>query len=56
MSGNGLQPLWRFARPLLATAANVALVEPGTIYGDRLYALHSTGAPVGFPFLMTNTM
>src|SRR5882672_3881781 len=27
MSGNGLQALWCFARPLLATAANVALVE-----------------------------
>jgi MOSC domain-containing protein len=47
-----VESLWRYpVKSMRGERLSEAFAGFAGIYGDRLYALHSTGAPVGFPFL-----
>jgi uncharacterized protein YcbX len=47
-----VESLWRYpVKSMRGEPLTEAFAGFSGIYGDRLYAFHSTGAPVGFPYL-----
>jgi uncharacterized protein YcbX len=47
-----IESLWRYpVKSMRGESLADAFVGFSGIYGDRLYALHNTGAPAGFPYL-----
>ena len=47
-----VESLWRYpVKSMRGERLSEAFAGFSGIFGDRLYAFHSTGAPAGFPFL-----